>query len=327
MSKIKGIFVNKNKKISKKKKIIIGISILIIISIIGASIGYGFYLYTKMEKVEIDRDEVLTEDGKKEEYKDYITNIALFGTDTTNGTEGLSDSIMILTINTKTKSIKLSSIMRDSYVDIPGHGQNIINMAMMDGGPQLMLKTINTNFNLDLDKFIAVNLNSLPKIIDKVGGVDFSIDQGELNNINGIIEGLNEVNNTNSEKIKTTGMQHFDGIQATAFCRIRHAEGSDFKRTERQRQVFELIFNKLKKLSYGDLDSFIKEVSPLVTTNLSYTEIVSVGSKILSLGDKEITPNRFPNDGDHWSTGTFGDYKLNINKEATAKKMNDFIYN
>lgn len=317
------------KKMSKKRKIIIGISILLIIilGLVGTAIAYGYHVYSKVGKVDFDRSEVLTEEGKKQEYEDHIINIALFGTDTTNGTKGLSDSNMILTVNTKTKSIKLSSIMRDTYVQIPGHGENIINMAMMDGGPELLLKTINTNFNLDLDKFIAVNLNSLPQVIDKLGGIDIDVDEEEVALVNVYTMGLNRRNNTDVGKITNAGMNHLNGTQATAYCRIRHTEGNDFKRTERQRTVFKILFKKLSSLGYGELDSFVNEVMPLVSTNLSDGEILSIGSDISRVGNVEIIENRFPNDGDHWSTGDNGTYRLNIDKEATARKMNDFIYN
>jgi LCP family protein required for cell wall assembly len=288
--------------------------------------GYGYHVYSKMEKVDVDRSEVLTEDGKKEEFEDDVINVALFGTDSTEGTKGLSDSNMILTVNTKTKSIKLSSIMRDTYVQIPGHGENIINMAMADGGPELSLKTINTNFNLDLDKFIAVNLNSLPKIIDRLDGIDMIIEEDELKFVNQYTKGLNEENSTDAEKITSAGMNHLNGTQATAYCRIRYTAGTDFKRTERQRTVFSLIFKKLSSLGYGELNSLLNDIIPLVSTNLSYGEIISIGSHISSVGNIEIIQNRFPNDGDHWSTGTNEDYRLNVDKETTAKKMNDFIY-
>lgn len=289
--------------------------------------SYGYYIYSKSENIDFDRSQVLNDTGKKDEFEDHIINIALFGTDTVDGTKGLSDANLIFTINTRTKAIKLCSIMRDTYVEIPGHGQNIINMAMMDGGPALALKTINTNFNLDLDKFISVNLNALPKIIDRLGGLDFSIDQSEVNNLQSPLKELNLRNNTNVDSVTKIGMQHFNGTQATAYCRIRHTQGNDFKRTERQRLVFSLIYNKLKALSYSECISFVNDMIPLVSTNLSYREILSIGKEIINIGSTEIAQNRFPNDGDHWSTGTFADYRLNINKEATAKKMNDFIYN
>ena len=315
------------KKWSKKKKILtVVISIITVILIIfGGIFGYSYYLYSQMNNQDINRDEVLNENGKKKDYS-HVTNIALFGIDTGNGTEGLSDCNMILTINNKTKEIKLSSIMRDTYVEIPGHGSNIINMAMMDGGPELSLKTINHNFDLDIDKFITVNLNSLPKIIDKVGGVEIEIDSEELEWINKHISSLNKLNGTKEPHISSTGKQLLNGTQATAFCRIRYTTGTDFKRTERQREVFTKIFTKLSRLGVSDLYSFVDEVLPLVTTNLTYMEIVGIGTDILGLGNINIQQNRFPNDGDHWSSGTFSDYKLHIDKEVTTKKMHQFIY-
>lgn len=315
------------KKWSKKKKVITAIvSVVSLIVIIGlTAFTYSYYLYSKMDNFDLDRDSVLNDSGKNSKYK-HITNIALFGTDTTEGIEGLSDSIMILTINNETKEVKLSSIMRDSYVSIPGHGENIINMAMMDGGPELSLKTINTNFDLDIDKFIAVNLNTLPKIIDKVGGVEISIDSEELQIINNHIANIDKLNGTTTQKVTKTGKQLLNGTQATAFCRIRYTSGTDFKRTERQREVFTQIFKKLSNLGIMELNSFVDDILPIVTTNLTYGEVVSIGTGILGLGSVEIQQNRFPNDGDHWSSGNFGDYKLHIDKEATTEKMHKFIY-
>ena len=126
--------------------------------------------------------------------------------------------------------------------------------------------------------------------------------------------------------IKSAGKQHLNGTQATAYCRIRHTEGNDFKRTERQRMVFTLIANKLSAMSVSDLNSFVLEELPIVQTNLTYGEIASIGKQILSVGTGNIQQNRFPNDGDHWSTTVDGGYRLNINKEVTTEKMHEFIY-
>lgn len=320
---------------TKKKVIVIVSSILgaILVGFLG-TVGYSYYVYSKMDTVEIDRAEVLNEDGKKEEHKNVI-NVALFGVHSgaidggADGMNGLADSIMILTVNPDKKEVKISSIMRDSYVNIPTYGDSIINKAMEVGGPQLMLKTINTNFNLDIDKFIGVNLDTLPKLIDKLGGLDIEVDSEEVPLVNGGVSDINKRDGTNFQGIKSAGKQHLNGAQATAYCRIRHTEGNDFKRTERQRIVFTLIANKLSAMSINDLNSFVLEELPLVQTNLSYGEIVSIGKSILNVGTGNILQNRFPNDGDHWSTGigSDGDYRLNINKEVTTEKMHEFIYN
>lgn len=326
----------KNKKPwSKKKKIIIIISSLLGIILLGVlgAVGYGRYVYNKMETVDINRDEVLNDDGKKDEYSNVI-NIALFGIDRgekaedggENGLQGLSDANMILTINKDTNKIKISSIMRDTYVNIPTYGDSIINTAMMAGGPELMLKTINVTFDLDIDKFIAVNLATLPKIIEKLGGIDIYVDSEEVPLVNGLVSNINSRTGTNSPQIKAAGQQHLNGVQATAYCRIRHTEGNDFKRTQRQRNVMTIIATKLGAMPLSDLNSFVLEELPIVKTNLTYGEIISIGTSVLSIGTSDIEQNRFPNDGDHWSTVVDGGYRLNVNKEVTAEKMHEFIY-
>lgn len=324
---------DKNPWSIKKKVIVILSSLLgiILFCLLGVA-GYGYYAYNKADTVEINREEVLNENGKKEEHKN-VTNIALFGVHSgeidggADGMYGLADSIMILTINEDNKEIKISSIMRDTYVNIPTYGDSIINQAMQVGGPALMLKTINTTFDLDIDKFIGVNLNTLPQIIDKLGGLDMEVDAEEVPLVNGGVIDINKRDGTNSPGIKSSGKQHLNGTQVTSYCRIRHTEGNDFKRTERQRMVFTLIANKLSAMSMGDLNSFVLEELPIVQTNLTYGEIASIGKQILSVGTGNIQQNRFPNDGDHWSTLTVGDYRLNMNKEVTIEKMHEFIYN
>lgn len=320
---------NLNKSNTKmKRKMIIGICIFVlgVIFIISGIFIYGYFLYSKINKVDINKEEVLVNgEDTKEEHKSII-NIALFGTDTVDGTRGLSDCNMILSLNSDKGSIKLCSIMRDTYVEIPGHGENIINMAMMDGGPELALKTINYNFNLAIDKFIAVNLESLPKIVDKIGGLNINVKDDELQYINSYIRDLNKKNGTNEELIVSTGNQLLNGTQVTAYCRIRYTEGTDFKRTERQRFVLKVLFNKMKDLGINKLSSFLQESGDLITTNISYYELLSLGTEIVGFDTSSFSQNRFPSDGDHWSTGTFADYKLHMDKEITTNKIHQFIY-
>lgn len=320
-----------DKTVKLKKKILI-IPLLVVALLVGligvASFGYSYHLYSEVRTVSINRNYVIdnNNDNKisKEESKVHngITNIVLFGSDSYDS----SDSIVILTIDEDKNKIKLSSIMRDSWVNIPSYGESIINASMAYGGPELELKTINTTFNLNLDKFINVDLTSLPKIIDKVGGLDFEIDSDELQYINKYIDSENSINNTNEKHLNSTGMQHFTGTQATAYCRIRYTEGTDFKRTWRQRKILQLIFDKLKTMGPSQINSFLDCILPLVETDLSYSDLVGLGAKISSSSGATVEENRFPNDGDHWSTWVDGGYRLNFDKETTAKKINEFIY-
>lgn len=299
------------------------IGILMVIGVLSV-VGYSFYLYNKVDKNEIDEKYVISnnEDIKQKEEELGISNIVLFGSDD----NGLTDCIMIMTVDEKENKVKLSSIMRDTWVNIPDHGEGKINWSMTYGGPELSLKTINSNFGLALTKYIRVNLNSLPKIIDKLGGLDFAIDESELKYINGYIDSVNKISNSNAPHIEQTGYQHFSGVQATAYCRIRYTEGNDFKRTERQRYIFKLMYNKLENLSVSELNSFLNEVLPMVETNLSYGEIVDIGQTLVTMGKRTIVENRFPNDGDWWDEWS-DQYKLRIDIEATKNKMHQFIFN
>ena len=243
-------------KLTRGKKIILWILGIILFIILGLGVGTYIYansLLNKMEKVEIDKEEVgITEDVKEKltQYDDTITNIALFGVDAEDGQAGRSDSIMIATIDTHNKKLKLTSIMRDSYVNIDGHGLDKINHAYAFGKAQLAIKTLNENFDLNIEDFVAVNFSSLPKIIDKIGGIELDIDSEELKYINGYIKNINTVNSTSSPEIVSTGTQHVDGTQAMAYCRIRYTSGGDYKRTERHREVLSKIFEKILNNSH-----------------------------------------------------------------------------
>ena len=263
------------KKLSTTKKVLISILIVFLLAI-SLLIFLFNHFSSKVERVEIDRSTV-TETGKEpaKEDKDVIT-IALFGTDFTENEKygnlyGAADATMILGIDTKNNRLKLFSFMRDLYLDLPdgsGNKQNL-NYTMAYGGPELILKTINYNFNLTVDKFIHVSLRTLPTIIDKLGGVELNITSEELNFINGYINNIDKQNGTSTEKLTTTGMQTLNGTQAAAYCRIRYTEGRDFKRTERQRDVLAALFEKFKTASITDLAVIMNDILPLVSTNFT----------------------------------------------------------
>ena len=224
---------------NKGKKITVWILAIVLVVILGAVGGvyfYGNYLFNKMEKVEIDKDNIgITEEveEKLSKYNDSIINIALFGVDAVDGGVGRSDSIMIATLDTVNKKLKLTSIMRDSYVAIDGHGNDKINHAYAFGGPQLAIKTLNENFDLNIEDFASVNFETLPKIIDKIGGIELDIDADELKYINGYISNLNNINGTSEPEIESTGLQHVSGTQALAFCRLQGEIIKELKDIER----------------------------------------------------------------------------------------------
>lgn len=308
---------------------ILGVILVVILGAVGGVYFYGNYLFNKLEKVEIDKDDIgITEEveEKLSQYSDSIINIALFGVDAVDGEAGRSDSIMIATIDTVHKKLKLTSIMRDSYVAIDGHGNDKINHAYAFGGPQLAIKTLNENFDLNIEDFASVNFETLPKIIDKIGGIELDIDADELEYINGYIAHLNNINGTSEPAIESTGLQHVSGTQALAFCRIRYTSGGDYKRTERHREVLTKIFEKIETLPATSYPSLLLEVLPMVNTSLTYNEILDLGTEVLKLGDSSMELERFPLDDYCEGKMIDGIYYLSFDKETTVEQLHNYIF-
>ena len=319
-------------KMTKGKKItfwILGVLLFFIIGTVGGVYIYANSLFNKMEKVEINKDNVgISQDveDKLSKYDDSITNIALFGIDASDGGVGRSDSIMIATIDTHNKKLKLTSIMRDSYVNIDGHGLDKINHAYAFGKAELAIKTLNENFDLNISEFAAVNFSTLPKIIDKLGGIELDIDLEELQYINGYISDLNGINNTSVSPISSTGLQHVNGTQAMAYCRIRYTSGGDYKRTERHREVLSKMFEKILSMSPTSYPSLLNEILPMISTSLSASEIMDLGNEVLKVGSTSLEQERFPLDGYCEGQMIGGVYYLTFDKETTVNQLHDYIF-
>ena len=317
---------------TKGKKItiwILAIVLAVIVGTVGKVYFYGNHLFNKLEKVEIDKEDIgITEEvqEKLSQYSNSIINIALFGVDAVDGDVGRSDSIMIATIDTVHKKLKLTSIMRDSYVAIDGHGNDKLNHAYAFGGPQLAIKTLNENFDLNIENFASVNFETLPKIIDELGGIELNIDADELEYINGYIAHLNNINGTSEPAIESTGIQHVSGTQALAFCRIRYTSGGDYKRTERHREVLTEIFKKIETMPVTSYPSLLSEILPMVNTSLGYSDILELGTEVLKLGDSNLQLERFPLDDYCEGKMISGIYYLTFDKEVTVEQLHNYIF-
>lgn len=313
------------KKMATWKKVIIGVVVAIIV-IIAAGMGYVYSTLNKTNKVKLDNDSLgLNQNTQSTDKKDDIINIALFGLDAPNGEVGRSDADLILTIDKKHHKLKLTSIMRDSYVDVKDHGMTKLTHAYAYGGPELALNTINTNFDLAIDKFITVNFTSLPKVIDKLGGVDINLTPGDLKYMNGYIKNLDNINKTDSPDINSTGMHHLDGTQALAYCRIRY-DGGDQRRTERQRTVLQAVFKKMKDTSVTQYPAILNELLPLVTTNISANEFISLGKDIADTGATQFEDLKVPCDKHEDGKMIDGVYYMTYDLKAETKELHKFIY-
>ena len=225
---------------------------------------------------------------------------------------------MILSLDKAHKKIKLTSIMRDSYVNIPGRGMDKINHAYAFGGPQLAIKTLNTNFGLNIENFLTVNFTSLPLIIDKIGGVDINLTNGDL-------KYLNQHLGNKSTPVNGTGIHTLDGEQAMAYCRIRY-DGGDQRRTERHRTVLEAVFKKIKEVPASKIPGIITDLLPYVETNYSSTEILGLGTSNMSLLNTDMVQYRLPEDGKYQGKNIKGVYYTVFDIKETKNDLKKFIY-
>ena len=217
-------------------------------------------------------------------------NVALFGVDA-GGTR--SDTIIIASINTDTYEVKMCSVYRDTYLNtnsMENPVYNKANSAYSKGGPEQAIRMINMNLDMNVDDFVTVDFDALEDIIDDLGGVEINVQPEEVDYINDYqfsivmdLGGPNEgkiKNPRNFIAVTEPGLQTLNGLQATAYCRIRYTAGSDFRRTERQREVINQIVQKAKKAPITKLNKILDDVLPQITTSFSAAEFAEYASKV-----------------------------------------------
>jgi len=285
----------------KRKKRIIVLLISIILSFTAVVLGYVYYQLNKIKTVDISKkaeDLGIKNPTAIDNSGEEIINVALFGVDVGRDKNDPphSDSIIIATLDKKHNKLKLTSIMRDSYVEIKGHGKTKINEAYTYGGPQLAIRTINENFNLNIRNYVTVNFFGLEKLIDELEGVTVDIKDYELKEINTWVKEVAELEKKEPVLVKHTGVQTLTGGQAVAYCRLRHVGNGDFERTDRQRRVLDELFQKVKSAGVTKYPGIVSELFPMIETSFTKTEILSLGTKILASVSR-VEQQRFPLDG------------------------------
>lgn len=214
------------------------------------------------------------------------TNIALFGIDTrTAGSLGKgnrSDTIMIASINNETKDVKLVSVYRDTYLNLANDKYKKCNEAYAVGGPDQAISMLNLNLDLNIKYYMSVDFLAVSEVVDQIGGVEIDVDEYEIDHLNNYTVETSKVTGKKTQKLKKTGLQNLDGVQATSYCRIRYTKGDDFKRTERQREVLQAIVDKAKTINAGKLDEIIKKVFPMCATNMTVDQLLAIAADGLS---------------------------------------------
>ena len=294
-----------------KKTTIALISILVIIPLIG--IGYLYFkLNTMYDKEEANKINTITQDSEKNK-ENGITNILLVGVDGNNMEKGnRSDAMMILTIDEKNNDIRLTSLARDTYVDIEGYSTEKLTHAYAYEGAGLLIDTIKNNFGVDIDKYVTVSFESFEKIIDILGGVEIDVSEKEVSLINGV---------------KNSGTQTLNGSQALEYSRIRYID-SAYERDNRQRNVIEALYNKLvNDIDSSNIMDILNEVLRYTKTNMSPVEIVSIANKAIKINDTDFDQVEFPfKEGRKDNNISEKGWVIEWDKEYNKDKLNKFIY-
>ena len=253
----------KTKKPKKKRGFLARLVLLILLfTIVGGGTYFAFH-YVKNQK-------------------GYYT-VAVFGVDSRDGNVGkgaLSDVNMIVNVNRETGDIQLVSIYRDMYSMIDSDGKfHKFNQAYVEGGPEQAMQTLNRNLDLDLKEYITVNWKAVIDAINILGGVDLEVTDAEFKYLNSFIAKTVEATGVGSHELEHAGMNHLDGVQAVAYARLRLMD-TDFNRTERQRKVVSLAFDKAKNANFSTLYSILVAVLPQTSTNVGINDLIPFAKDI-----------------------------------------------
>lgn len=251
-----------------------------------------------------------------------VLNVLLIGSDSMSaGDGGRSDSMLILSLNMHTKKIKITSIMRDIWIDIPGHNKDRINASYALGGCKLTIDTIHRNFGICIDRYACVDFNGFSKIIDSLDGIDINLTSQECAYIN------KHANIKNNKLEVSSGVKHLTGIQALQHARNRDSIGSDYDRTSRQRQVIKSVIEKLKTANITKITELVSDLAPLVITNFRQSEIGRLIFSSLEYLKYTVEEFRIPTD-DNVRNETYSQKMVLVinNLSKTKEDLKKFIY-
>lgn len=314
-----------NKK--KKRRRALWITVGSIVALLGILVGVFFYFFGGLQTEELDTDDLGIDSSYHSsiQQEKKITNIALFGIDSRaggNSNTGLSDAIMILSINHQTNKVKLISVMRDSYVQINGRGDKLTH-AYGYGGAALAIKTLNENFNLDITDYVTVNFDQMSHVIDAVGGITLDVTEAERRDLN---HNIQEIRGSAGKLLYQSGKGiHLNGDQAVGYARIRKID-SDQMRTSRQREVLMAIFDKVTSMSVLQYPSLAKSMIPMVTTSFTYSDVLEF-LPVITSGEVVIDETMIPGDYDDARSAMInGIYYMQYDLDKATDHIHKFIY-
>ncbi len=290
-------------------------TVLIVVFLFTSTFIFVFAAMSGYTRNDLERNEYVSSLELKS--SPFVSNILLLGVDGSAESSSRSDSMILVSVDFAHMKIKLTSFLRDSWVEIPSKGKKAkLNSACSNGGPQLVVDTIEYNFGVDIDHYVMVDFDMFTQIIDSLGGVTVEVTKKEAKFIN----------STTRQKVESGENVTLNGEEALVYCRIRKLD-SDYMRTYRQRKVISALIGQAKKAGVLTLIDTMNKVFPLIQTDMSALEITGLvykaGAGIIAF---DIEQNRVPID-EHMEVGTKnGQWVEIVDIDAAKEYLQDYIY-
>lgn len=278
----------KKKSWSTTKKVVLSL-VMVLVILIGTVLG--FYKHIK-NKIYVKKEPSISNNDSEFKEVEGITNVLLIGVDARDLDEPCrSDSMIIATLDNNNKKVKLTSLFRDTLVDIPGHGEAKLNAAYMLGGPELLMKTVKETYNVSIDKYIIINFWGFETIVDYIGGIDVDVKDYQLEELNKYI---GESTGGNDCPVEKAGIQTLNGKQALSYARIRYNVGDEYERTDRQREVIFKVMEKLQNTKPSKYLGIMNTMLEYIKTNIDPLEALNMAYTIYKLPSLDVEQLQIP---------------------------------
>lgn len=325
----------------KSKKILFILEIVVLLLFIGGLFVYG-QISAKLDKIDIQETDLADQDIVTNDQAPQMTGYttyALFGLDHRSKNEKLntenSDTIIIASINNDTKAVKLVSVYRDTLLNVKDDTYSKANSAYALGGPTNAVSMLNTNLDLNITDYVAIDFNALVTVVDCLGGLDIPLSYAEIVHMNNYCVETSEETGKSYTPVELPDPKpedeeaivdtyHLNGVQATSYCRIRYTASLDMGRTERQRRVIQMIVDKAKKAGLSTIFDIMDQVFPMVKTSVSKTEILKMIPAMIGYSIDETTG--FPNDYKFAKVKGSGSVIVPTTLESNVLKIHQFLY-
>lgn len=315
----------RQKKSRRNKRIAVLIIELIILAILAAA-AYVVLKYNKLQKVDLDSDNITINEGigSREGY----TTVALFGGDSREGQLEAgthADTIILVSLNNKTGEIKMASVYRDTLLEQMDNTLAKANHAYFNGGPEEAISMLNKNLDLNIDDYVTVDFSALVDSVDLLGGLEIEVTAEEAEAMNKYIGETASVSGKTANYLDGAGTYTMDGVQATTYARIRKLEGGDYKRTERQRIVLEKMFEKAMDTNVLTINKIIDQVFEKVSTSFGLQELLGYATQMTKFKLGDTTGFPFELD-DSMTYGSQGSVVVPVGLKENVEELHRFLY-